>query len=151
MLHSVAQTVAAAVLLIGDLSVRWGQWRSDAAGTAQCGSGEAALCLLPFASPLSFFPIPISFVPYPTPTSFCILHCFCHFLPLILLFLSPFLSISTAPLLCYICWIFHTINRAELLAAFGCSDLVKTNVRSRCVLIKKRARSPLMQPPSLFM
>lgn len=46
MLHSVARAVVAAVLLIGDLSERRGLWRSDAAGTAQCGSGEAALRFL---------------------------------------------------------------------------------------------------------
>lgn len=66
MLHSRAQTVAAVVLLIGDLSVRRGQWRSDAAGSAQCGSGEAAPCLLRYSP---------SFIPIPNPLSFLLRPC----------------------------------------------------------------------------
>lgn len=100
MLHSVAQAVAAAVLLIGDLSARRGLWHSDAAGAAQCGSGEAALCLLPILSlPFSFL---IFFLlslppPYSLSSFYTVLSFYIAFLPLLpptLLFLLLFLSSS---------------------------------------------------------
>lgn len=43
------------VLPIRELSARRGLRCSDAAGAAQCGSGEAALCLLPVPYSLSLF------------------------------------------------------------------------------------------------
>ena len=120
MLHSVAQAVAAAVLLIGDLSARRGLWRSDAAGAAQCGSGEAALCLLPILSlPLSFLiffllslpPLTpvlpstqfylsfyIAFLPLPPPRSS---FCFCFFPALLL---PPLLRLVDLPG-CMLKWI----------------------------------------------
>lgn len=83
MLHSVALAVPVAVLLIGDLSARWGLWCSDAAGVAQCGSGEAVLYLL-LSIPHSLSPSSLLLIPLPPPFySLCsfytvlsvILHC----------------------------------------------------------------------------
>lgn len=123
LLHSVARAVAAAVLLIGDLSARRGLWRSDAAGDAQCGSGEAALCLLPIPHSLSLFlvsnllssltppPLP-PYTPFP-PSSQFYLSSYIAFLPLLpltlLFFLFLFLSSSAALLLCYVWWIYQAV------------------------------------------
>lgn len=84
--HSVAQTVATALLLIGDLSSRWGLWRSDAAGIAQYGSGEAAFLL-----PLYVFLIPNLYSHFLLLHSSVILDCLSpSFLP------SPPLSVSVS-------------------------------------------------------
>lgn len=91
MLHSVARAVVAAVLLIGDLSERRGLWRSDAAGAAQCGSGEAALRFLPVLSPsfllLIFFLLSPPPPPYSLPSFYGVLsfYIFLALLPLTLL------------------------------------------------------------------
>lgn len=105
MLHSVAPAVAAAVLLIRNLSAWRGLRRSDAAGTAQCGSGEAALCLLPVLSPS------LSFLICPSPFHLPLSPFFCHLtLPFSLSspFRSSFGSSPVPPLspLCHIWW-FH--------------------------------------------
>lgn len=129
MLHSVAQAVAA-VLLIGDLSARRGLWRSDAAGSAQCGSGEAALCLLPIPHSLYLFLVPNllfsltspTLTPFPPSTQFYLSSyiAFLPLLPLTLLFLFLFLSSSAALLLCYVWWIYQAVWLDELHGGFHC-------------------------------
>lgn len=134
MLHGVAQAVAVVVLPIRDLSVRWGPWRSDAAGAAQCGSGEAALSLLLILSftPLSSFSShslysvytvlssPTAFPPPRSPLSFS-------------------LSVSVSLQLCCSSPLLHLVypwfsKSHGGFAAFGCSDLVKAYVGGRCDL-----------------
>lgn len=127
------------VLPIGDLSERRGLWRSDAAGAAQCGSGEAALRFLPILSPsfslLIFFLLsPPSLLPFLLQSS-VILHRVPP--PPTLLFL--FLSSSAALLLCYVWWIYVVPGcvvkciAQRVFAAFGCSDLVRACIRGSCI------------------
>lgn len=144
-MHSVAQAVATAVLLSGDLSARWGLWRSDAAGAAQCGSGEAALCLLPIPHSLSLFLIPnlLSRLTPPLVRPFLLLHssvilhcCFSLCSPS---FSSFCLCSSPALLLAFFVTsggstrLHGYLNCTEVSAAFGCSDLVSASIRGGCI------------------
>lgn len=119
--HSVSQTIAAAAPPMGDLSARRGQWRSDAAGAAQCGSGEAAFSVsfsFPIIPPSSQFLIFFCLSSRSLASFHILSFCFAFLLllPLILLLsFSASVSISAVfPPLCYIWWLYLSARLDKL-------------------------------------